>query len=926
MFALLLVFINLQCYLCVDLIYYVEEGEKPNTYIGDIGADSKLLNSISAKEMDLIRFSQVGQGVTDGSHFFRVSEKTGKLYTTQILDAESMCVQKIECSRSVDIAIKKAETFMKILEIKIYVLDLNDHRPQFPKSKVKIEFLEDDKRGRIRKIPSALDKDIGILNSKIDYQLKVSSSDPFSLTVSKRLDETDELWISLKDNLDRETKDMYTMQVIAKDRGVPPKESVLDVEVEVLDVNDNPPVFAQNAYNITAINENYQTSPILVLSASDKDTERNGDITYHFSINTPENLKSHFELNEKTGELFLQRKFISGQKLTHWLYVEAIDGGKPPLSSMAAVLVRVINQLNQPPKIYFNFVSRASGKTAIISEQIRVGSFIAYIKVEDEDVGQNGDIECQMNHDKFQLVELGPKKFKVIIKNKVDRELNDYYDVTIICRDKGKPPLQTKDKFSVIITDVNDEHPKFSKKFYQFWTKENNQANISIGVLSATDADLGAGGQLHFSLSSSNESKTPFQISKDGVISAKEPLDREQQGCYKFEVMACDKGTPSLSSTASINVIITDENDNAPYFTFPPNNPFPLDISYHNSSQNNITILKAKDIDWGQNAFLTYNIISGNNRSLFDINHYSGLLLFARQISVNDSGVHELQISVKDSGTPSLSSLTNLTLTVTINNKQMKSKTSAQKQTVVGLDSSLLVVIILVAVVMSVSFAIPLTWCIIKCNNRNNQHYHRKIHPSDQSAPDPDAHTSAATCRQPNLDGVNSSVLLETTEITQQTCVQELAIPPGGRDGNQFSVNTLAILPPDQTVQLNGSEISCNPEHSMVPYTDENPRVRAMKILHRAFSCPDDQTNNISYLYKLHLSQIRELAICQPSLVRGPSITLHNENQSIVPQSNAESVQYCTQNQRLYRIHSVRQNTQKTCYKKHCNTSTEQNE
>lgn len=768
MFTPLLVFINIQCCLCVDLIYYVEEGKKTNTLIGDIAADSKLLNSISAEETDLIRFTQVGQGLTDGSSFFRVSKKSGKLYTTQILDAESMCAQKMECSRSVDIAIEKAETFMKILEIKIYVLDRNDHKPQFPKSKVTIEFLEDDKRGRIRKIPSALDKDIGMLNSKIEYHLKISSSDPFSLTVSKRLDETDELWISLQDNLDRETKDMYNMQVIARDSGIPPKENVLDVEVEVIDINDNPPVFTQNVYNITTINENYKTSPILVLSASDADMEKNGDVTYHFSINTPENLKSHFELNKKTGELFLKRKFISGQKLTHWLYVEAIDGGKPPLSSMAAVLVHVINQLNQSPKIYFNFVSRASGKTAIISEQIQVSSFIAYIKVEDEDIGQNGDVECQMKHDKFQLVELGLKKFKVIIKDKVDRELTDYYDVTIICCDKGNPPLQTKDKFSVIITDINDEYPKFSQKFYQFWAKENNRVNISIGILSATDADLGPGGQLHFSLSSSNESNTPFQISKDGVISAKEPLDREQQGHYKFEVVACDKGIPSLSSTASINVVITDENDNAPYFTFPPNNPFALDISYHNSSQNNITILKAKDKDWGQNAFLAYNIISGNNRSLFDINHYSGLLLFSRQISINDSGVHELQISVKDGGTPSLSSITNLSLTVSINNKQMKTKTSAQKQTVVGLDSSLLVIIILVAVVMSVSFAIPLTWWIIKCNNRNNRHYHSKIHPSDRSAPDPDAHSSAPTCRQPDSDGVNASVLLETTEITQQ--------------------------------------------------------------------------------------------------------------------------------------------------------------
>ncbi|GAB1604153.1 protocadherin beta-16-like [Argonauta hians] len=920
MFTLIIVFISVQLVLCVDLIYYIEEGQDPNTYLGNIAEDCKLLNTISAQEKDLVRFSQIGHDLMDGSHLFRVSAKTGKLYTNQKLDAESMCIQNKECSRSVDIAVEKDEVFIKILEIKILVLDINDHSPEFPKNKVKIEFFEDDARGIAKEIPSALDKDIGKLNSKIEYELKIKSDDPFSLNISKQLDETDKLQIYLEDNLDRETKDVYHIQVIAKDKGVPSKENVLYVEVKVVDVNDNNPVFPQKLYNITVVNENYQSLPILILSASDRDEDENADISYHFSRNTPEKLKSHFEINQRTGELFLQRKFNSRHIVSHKLYVKAVDRGKPPLSSMAVVLISIKNQTNKSPKLYFTFVSGASGKTAIISEQIKVGSFIAYIKVEDEDVGLNGEITCQIKHDKFQLVELSSKKFKVVTKHQVDRELNDYYDVPVVCHDKGTPPLSTIDKFSVIVTDINDEYPKFSKELYQFWIKENNEDNISVGVVSATDADLGSGGQLHFYLSSSKEATILFQISSDGVISTKKPLDREQQSRYNLEVIACDKGTPPLTSTANISIMVTDENDNAPYFTFPLNNPFMLNISY-NSSQNNITVLKAKDIDWGQNAFFTFSIVRGNKPGLFDINHYSGLLLFARQVGINDSGTHELQLSVKDSGTPALTSFTNLTLTITVSNKRTKIMQSTEKQIRVGLDSSLLAVIILVVVLLSMSLAIPLTWCIIKYNNKRKQHYHTKVSPSDANTHE---NPDTSTGDQLQSNGLNPSVILETTEITQQTCVQGVSMSSAAGYRNQFDVNSMAIIEADPPLPLTQRDIINNPEQSIVPYAGENSRVRAMKILQRALSCPDDQTNNMNYLFRIQVSQIRELSVRQPEIMRYPCISFHNENQSIIPQLNiGESVQYHTRNQKLYRIHSIQQNTQKT-YKKHCNNITEQ--
>lgn len=389
--------------LCVDLTYYVEERKSPGTLVGDIAADSHLMDSVPQNDRSLIRFDQLGEGVAGRTLLFRVPKKTGKLYTAQTLDAELLCQNNKECFQIVKVAVRRAKTFMKIINIKVVVQDVNDHQPEFSEQKVEIQFSEDDRRGARRSIPNAIDKDVGILNSQITYQLKKNMDDPFTLSISKSLDGTSKLSITLEDMLDREVKDSYMVQVIAKDGGSPSQQSVLDVHISVTDVNDNPPVFSQNVYNVSIMYEHDVATPVAILSADDSDSGPNSKITYRFSSKTSDNTKAHFRLNEMKGEIFLHKKFTSGQKPTYKLYVEATDGGSPPLSSVAMVLVNVINQQNNAPVINVNFFSDSAEKTDAISEDVEVGSFIAYVMVTDPDFGLNGEVSCYLNHDKIQL-------------------------------------------------------------------------------------------------------------------------------------------------------------------------------------------------------------------------------------------------------------------------------------------------------------------------------------------------------------------------------------------------------------------------------------------------------------------------------------------------------------------------------------------
>ncbi|GAB1604376.1 protocadherin beta-15-like isoform X1 [Argonauta hians] len=712
-----------QTIFCVDLTYRIEEGHQSGTFVGDISADIQLLESAPARDRTLIWFSQLQKDAVDGSHLFNVS-RTGKLYTAKTLDAESLCTYNTECYRTVDIAVQKKESFIKILEIKVIILDINDNHPQFPFRQIDHQFSETDGKGTTKSIPNAIDKDVGIRNSQITYQLRKNRDEPFRLTVSKKVDGTSKLGIVLEKPLDREVKDTYNLQVIAKDGGYSQKQGILDVKISVADVNDNSPAFSKDLYNVSIRNSHQADVPVVVLSASDADDGKNGKVSYQYSSKTSEQAKSYFSLNKNTGEIFLKRKFSSQQRLVYKLLVEATDGGIPPLSSAAIVLVNLINQENNPPLIDVNFISKSKGNEAVISEGIEVGSFIAFVKVTDKDSSRNGEVNCDLQHDILQLQILGRKKYKVVVKNRINRETQSHMQFTIICRDNGIPPLETSNEYSLQITDVNDVPPQFTKTMFRFLTYENEESNFPVGFINATDPDLGAGGQLSYSLHADNNIILPFEISDFGFISTRDSLDREQQDIYEFQVLVKDNGRPSLSNTANVVVEVMDENDNAPYFTFPSVKSFSLDVYYNPQSETDITTLRASDRDSHVNSFLRYEITSGNDRQLFAVSPYTGVVSFSRTVYQNDAGQYELGFIVEDSGSPTMSATTTLSLSLTVSNKTSKMYTALDAQPEDKIHINFVIITIVAAVIVSVAIVVSITICIIQRNNQRDVQYY----------------------------------------------------------------------------------------------------------------------------------------------------------------------------------------------------------
>ncbi|XP_014772752.1 protocadherin gamma-B7 [Octopus bimaculoides] len=715
LFKISLMLYVIQSCACVDLVYVVEENQIPGTYLGNIAEDSHILKKLSVKDRSQVRFSLL-QEANENSSLFNVTEFTGKLYTTRILDAEILCKPNIECFLMINIAIKRGQFFMEILKVKLVVLDINDCRPEFIDKEINISFSEGDRKGTRKSIPSAIDRDINALNSKITYHLRNATDKPFSLSMVNIQNGTDRIYITVKEKLDRETIDTYHVEVVAEDGGRPPNLSYLQVQITVTDENDNTPIFLPDAYNVSINRVVFPGELIVKLSASDADIGKNGQISYYFTSQTSTVTKYYFTLNKTTGTIYLRKKLVPNKSIDFKLFVKAVDSGQPHLSAFADVLVNVVNTENHAPKILVNLGS-SSSNTAVISEAIKVGSFIGYVEVIDNDNGSNGEVICTLRDQRFYLHNLGKKKYKIKVKNPIDRESKVSHNVTIACKDKGMPPLWVKSKFYIRVIDINDVPPRFSQKSFKFWTYENQNSNFPVGFVNASDPDMGAGGELSYSLMNLNGTFSPFQITNYGYISTRVSLDREQQEIYHLRVFVKDHGVLSLNNSVSVTVEVMDENDNVPCFTFPDVNPFLVNVHYRPQNGRNITTLRAIDKDIGKNAFLTYEITEGNTRKLFILNRKTGQLSFNRVPFEKDTGIHNLQIRVRDSGIPVLHAVTNLSLILSIGNAASKTLTAVQFGTTVRIHKNLFIVIILVVMIASVCVVVLITTCLIRRND-----------------------------------------------------------------------------------------------------------------------------------------------------------------------------------------------------------------
>jgi len=196
----------------------------------------------------------------------------------------------------------------------------------------------------------------------------------------------------------------------------------------------------------------------------------------------------------------------------------------------------------------------------------------------------------------------------IYTKGDIDYERKRSYTLKVKATDKGKPPSTATATVSIAVIDLNDNKPTFSSSLIT--VPEDQATNAAIVKLTGQDADSGVNAQIDFTMETKN---TPFAITKDGSISIKSGLDRETIDSYALVVRVTDRGTnpSSLSSTGTVNVKVSDINDNAPVFRA---NPYDCSIAENSPANAHVCYTQATDRDLGENARVTYSIAGGEDK------------------------------------------------------------------------------------------------------------------------------------------------------------------------------------------------------------------------------------------------------------------------------------------------------------------------
>ncbi|KAK5899930.1 hypothetical protein CesoFtcFv8_009355 [Champsocephalus esox] len=689
-----------------QLHYSVPEEQEPGSVVGNIAEDLGLdITKLSAR-----RFQTVPSSRTP---YLEVNLENGALVVKEKIDREEICKQTTPCLLHLEVFL---ENPLELFRVEIEVMDINDNPPSFPETDISVEISESAIPGTRFPVENAFDPDVGT-NALSTYA--ITNNNYFYLDVQTQSDGNKFAELVLEKSLDREQQAVHRYVLTAVDGGIPQRTGTALLVVKVLDSNDNAPTFDQSVYSVN-LRENSPVGTLIIqLNATDVDEGQNGEIVYSFSSHNTPRVKDLFNIDARTGRIEVAGEVDYEESSTHQIYVQAKDMGANAVPAHCKVLVKLVDVNDNTPEIGFSTVTES------VSEQDAPGTVIALFSVSDRDSGENGHMSCEVLGDvPFKLKSSFKNYYTIVTDGPLDRENTDSYTITVVAKDKGQPSLATSKSIKVHVSDENDNAPRFTQAVYDVYVTENNVPGAFIHAVSAMDPDIGQNALITYSILECEiqgmSVDTYVSINQDtGYLYALRSFDYELLKEFSFMVHAKDGGDAELFSNATVNVIIVDQNDNAPTVIAPIGKNGTAKEHLPRSAEPGylVTRIMAMDSDDGENARLSYSILRGNEMGMFRMDWRTGELRTARRISPkrDPQGYYDLLIEVRDHGQPPLSSSASVSVILVDSVVEGRSgdRGSASKAKETSLDLTLILIIALGSV--SFIFLLAMIVLAVRC-------------------------------------------------------------------------------------------------------------------------------------------------------------------------------------------------------------------
>uniref|UniRef100_A0A8B9KGE2 Protocadherin gamma subfamily C, 5 n=1 Tax=Astyanax mexicanus TaxID=7994 RepID=A0A8B9KGE2_ASTMX len=434
------------------------------------------------------------------------------------------------------------------------------------------------------------------------------------------------------------------------------------ITVEVADINDNAPLFQAEEISFE-ISESAVTGARFALErAIDVDVGANGLKSYSLKPT------DHFvlELQNQAGgdkrvQMVLQKPLDREKQERFTLLLTANDGGEPVLSGSVKIHVTVLDANDNAPVFTQNVYK------ATLFENASKGTKLTIVSASDADEGSNGHIMYYMSKTLDSLSDMfivDEYSGDVFLNGQVDFEKSSIYELEIQAKDHGG--LSDTCKLVIDVLDINDNRPSINIISKSNYISEDSKPGTTIVMMKVNDPDSGINGKVHCTIGEN----IPFSITSPSnnffSLRTDQELDRESNNEYNIPVVCSDEGLPSLSSSASLYLTISDVNDNAPVFERSSYEAFVLE---NNTPGHSIFTVKARDADLNQNARVSYiledSTVNGVRVSSYvSVSADSGVINAVRSFDYEQLKDFHFRVIAQDGGSPPLS--TNVTVTITI--------------------------------------------------------------------------------------------------------------------------------------------------------------------------------------------------------------------------------------------------------------------
>ncbi|XP_051757027.1 B-cadherin-like isoform X12 [Ctenopharyngodon idella] len=373
--------------------------------------------------------------------------------------------------------------------------------------------------------------------------------------------------------LDREKKASYRLVAHATGVDVNIAEKPMEIIVNVLDQNDNYPVFTQNPFNGNVPEASDRGDEFMTVTATDADDPNtdNGVISYSIVKQDPELPKPNmFEINSVTGGIRVNSVGLDKEKWSKYtLTVVATDMEGRGYSTTGTAVITVTDSNDNAPQF------EQTSHTVSVPEN-KVGAVVAKLTVTDED--EEGSPAWSTKYriisgDKggFFNVSTGPSRLEGIITTAkpLDFEKNKQYILSVIVENDepfvGALATSTA-TVTVNVEDVN-EPPEFNPKEKIIYKPEDSPIDSELVSYTATDPDIGKPQKITYKIG--NDPEGWLSVNQDtGLIKVRKLMDREsshvKDGKYRAIILAVDDGDAPATGTGTLIIELSDVNDNAP--------------------------------------------------------------------------------------------------------------------------------------------------------------------------------------------------------------------------------------------------------------------------------------------------------------------------------------------------------------------------